>query len=283
MPITKWRQWLSGHARRYKFTNVLAHLFGGRCQTRNCSAASVFHGRCVTNHKYIVEALEREVRAYHHATAAIVLRRKPLCCWRGHNTRRPDNRACLNTTTCKVDAATIAFQHRARGHHIDAHRCEGVACVARMLFGERRQKTRSSFDQHDSGCPWIDPPKVPGQCLSRNFGYSARHFDARGTTADDHECEQPFALTVLTSDLRFFKSGQNVPSNTGGVLDALEARSDLGPTITTEIGCPWIDPPKVPGQCLSRNFGYSARHFDVLIEGGPRLLPTFSEQHSSYA
>src|SRR5215469_17531569 len=78
-----------------------------------------------------------------------------------------------------------------------------------MVFRERREKTRSSFDQHDSGCPWIDPPKVPGQCLPRYFGYSARHFDARGATADDHECEQPFALTVLASDLCFFKSGQN--------------------------------------------------------------------------
>ena len=33
VPITKWRQRLPGNTRRYEFTNIFAHLFGGRCQT----------------------------------------------------------------------------------------------------------------------------------------------------------------------------------------------------------------------------------------------------------
>src|SRR5262249_14618709 len=103
--------------------------------------------------------------------------------------------------------------------------------------------------------------KVPGQCLPRYFGYSARHFDACGATADDHECEQPFALTVLASDLCFFKSGKNVPSNTGGVLDALEARSDLGPTIATEIrvSCSGRDHQEIKRE-WARSRTYGARH-----------------------
>src|SRR6516164_5325760 len=104
-----------------------------------------------------------------------------------------------------------------------------------MSFREGRQQTRSSFDQHDSGCPGIDAPEVTGQCLSRNFGYGARHLDTGGAAANDHECKQPLALGVVASELRFLKRGQNVPTDTGSVFDALEARSGLGPTITTEI------------------------------------------------
>jgi hypothetical protein len=58
-----------------------------------------------------------------------------------------------------------------------------------MLFGEGWQKTWSSFDQHDSGCPGIDTPEVKGECLSRDFGYGARHLDTSGAAADYYECE----------------------------------------------------------------------------------------------
>ena len=96
-----------------------------------------------------------------------------------------------------------------------------------MLFRESRQKTRSSFDQHDSGCPGIDAPEVTGQCLSGNFGYGARHLDTRGAAADDHECEQPLALGVVASELRFLKRRQNAATDTGRIFYALEARAVL--------------------------------------------------------
>src|SRR6516165_177765 len=97
-----------------------------------------------------------------------------------------------------------------------------------MLFREGRQKTRSCFDQHDSSCPGIDAPEVAGQGLSRDFGYGARHLDTGGAAADDHESEQPLALGVVASELRFLKRGQNAATDTGRVFDALEARGDLG-------------------------------------------------------
>jgi hypothetical protein len=90
-----------------------------------------------------------------------------------------------------------------------------------MSLGEGRQKTRSSFDQYNSGGPRIDPSEVPSQCLSRDFGYGARHFYSGWAAADDHKCEQPHALSVVSSELRILKSGKNVATDTGSVLDAL--------------------------------------------------------------
>src|SRR6266702_5318398 len=122
-----------------------------------------------------------------------------------------------------------------------------------MLFREGRQKARSCFDQQDSGCPGIDAPEVTGQCLSRDFGYGARHLDTGGAAADDHECEQSLALGVVASELRFLKRGQNAATDSGRVFYALEARSDLGPTITTEIriSCSGCDHQEVKGEWAS--------------------------------
>jgi len=90
-----------------------------------------------------------------------------------------------------------------------------------MLLREARQQTRSGFDQDDAGRPRIDAPEVTGKCLSRNFGYGPRHLDAGGAASDDHECEQPFTLGVISSELSFLKRGQNAATDTGSVLDAL--------------------------------------------------------------
>ena len=91
------------------------------------------------------------------------------------------------------------------------------------------------FNQHDSGCAGIDAPEVTGQCLSCDFGNRARHFDTGGAAPDDHECQQPLALGIISSELRLLKSGQNVATDTGSVFDALETRSDIGPAMMTEI------------------------------------------------
>src|SRR6516165_8899638 len=101
-----------------------------------------------------------------------------------------------------------------------------------MLLREGGEETRSGFEQHNSGRPRIDAPEVTGQCLSGHFGYGARHLHAGGAAADDHECEQPLALGVVASELRFLKRGQNAATDTGRVFYALEARSELAPTIT---------------------------------------------------
>src|SRR6516162_7726198 len=103
-----------------------------------------------------------------------------------------------------------------------------------MSFRERRQKTRSSFDQHDSGRPWIDAPEVTGEGLSRDFGYGACHFNAGGAAANDHEREQPFALAIVASEFRFLKGRQNVATDTGSIFDTLETWSDVGPVMMTE-------------------------------------------------
>jgi len=104
-----------------------------------------------------------------------------------------------------------------------------------MLFREGRQNTRSSFDQHNSGCPRVDAPEVTGERLSCDFGYGACHFDAGGAAANDHECEQSVALGVVAGELRFLKRGQNAATDTGRIFYTLEAGSDVGPTMTTEI------------------------------------------------
>src|SRR6516225_158353 len=104
-----------------------------------------------------------------------------------------------------------------------------------MLFRKGRQQARSGFDQYDSGCPGVNAPEVTGECLSRNFRYGARHFDTGGAASDDHECKQPLALGVVASELRFLKRGQNVPTDTGGVFDALETGRDFDPALMTEI------------------------------------------------
>src|SRR5215469_16667312 len=116
-----------------------------------------------------------------------------------------------------------------------------------MSFRERRQKTRSSFDQHDSGCPGIDTPEVTGERLSRDLGYGACHFDASGAAANDHECEQPFALTIVASEFRFLKGRQNVATNTGSIFDPLETWSHVGPVMMPEIGisCSGCDHQKI--------------------------------------
>ena len=104
-----------------------------------------------------------------------------------------------------------------------------------MLLREGRQKSWSGFDEYDSGCSWIDAPEVTGKCLSRNFGYGVRHLDAGGAATDDYECEESFPLGVVSSEFRLLKSGQNVPTDTGRVFNALETRSDVDPAMMTEI------------------------------------------------
>jgi hypothetical protein len=66
-----------------------------------------------------------------------------------------------------------------------------------------------------------------------NSGHGARHLDAGGAAADDHKCEESFPLGVVSSEFRFLR-GQNVPTDTGSVFDALETRSDVGPAVMTE-------------------------------------------------
>jgi len=73
-------------------------------------------------------------------------------------------------------------------------------------------------------------------------------FDTGGAAApDDHECQQPFALGIISSELRLLKNGQNVATDTRSVFDALETGSELSPTIITEIriSCPRCDSQKI--------------------------------------
>ena len=104
-----------------------------------------------------------------------------------------------------------------------------------MLLREVRQQTRPGFDQHDSGRPRIDAPEVTGKCLSCNFSYGARHLDAGWAAPDDHECEQPFALSIISNHFRLLKRGQDASANTRSIFNPFETRRNRSPVLVTEI------------------------------------------------
>lgn len=125
--------------------------------------------------------------------------------------------------------------HRLAVPHLHAKTTQGLPSGRAQVFRERREDGWARFDQDDARNRRIDIVEFRTQRLPRNLAKGAGHFDAGGSAANQHVCQQPPLVDGIRLALRLFECDQQPPPDRQRIVQRLEARGGRRPLVVAKI------------------------------------------------
>ena len=113
--------------------------------------------------------------------------------------------------------------------HLNAQLDKRTGSFFRKVLRKTHQHTRSPIQQDDFCFFRMDRTKVILECFSGDLGNRARQFHASRPSTNDDEGKPCTAHRWISDTLGYFECVQNLVSDRGRFLNALQARGPLAP------------------------------------------------------
>src|SRR3954470_1859126 len=104
-----------------------------------------------------------------------------------------------------------------------------------QLGVETGQQVRPSFEKNNASRCRINVPEIAFQCKARQFSDRSGKFYSCGPAADEYDGQQAPSKVRVEAILRVLKRKQEPASDLSRVPKGLQAGSERGPCIMTEV------------------------------------------------
>ncbi len=216
--------------------DVAAHLHGGRRDSGDGPAILAHDEGHVTNSKDFRKPRDTQVRVHFHTADSIKFYSEVL----GERCRRDASRP--NDIVGLDHFAAFQFDFPGRNGFNPCGSANMDAEVAELFRGALSQIGRHmgkddgrSLDQDDFGNARINSAKVLAKYKPRQFRKGAGKFNSSRAAAYDNNRQQPVANAGIFFCLGPFEGKQDIISNAQGIIQGLQAGSELFPFGMAEV------------------------------------------------